>query len=151
MTNFASMIKEHNKNILCKSNMKIMQLQSQSVFFIRCQTELSNFVLGNVNSNHPPHTIKNLLESISQHIKLSSGKTIFNNSKQLFKNTLSTCGFGYKIMLQPLTENKDHSHNKKWGQKMVWFNPPSSCTVATSTGKKFLSLWVTFPCQTLPI
>ena len=115
MTNFASIIKEHNKNILCKSNMKIMQLQSRSVFFIRCQTELSNFALGNVNSNHPPHTIKNLPESISQHIKLSSDKTIFNNSKQLFKNTfppvdlaIKSCfSHSLKIKITATTKSED--------------------------------------------
>ena len=72
----------------------------------------------NVNSNHPPHIIKNLPESISQHIKLPSDKTVFNNSKQLFNNTLSTCRFDHKIMFQPLTENKDHSCNKEWEQKL---------------------------------
>ena len=66
-----------------------------------------------VNSNHPPHIIKNLPETISKHIKLLSDKTVFNNSKQLFNNTLSTCGFDHKIMFQPLNENKDHSCNKE--------------------------------------
>ena len=44
----------------------------------------------NVNSNHPPNIIKNLPESISRRInKLSSDKTVFNNSKELLNNTLS--------------------------------------------------------------
>ena len=84
---------------------------------------------------------KYFLESISQHInKLSSDKTIFNNSKKLFNNVLSKSGFDHKIKFQPLTENKDSSHNKNRGWKITWLNPPYSCNVATNIGKKFLLL-----------
>ena len=61
----------------------------------------------NENSNHPPNIIQNLPESISRRAnKLSSGKTVFNNSKVLFNNSLSNSGFGHKIKFQSLTENK---------------------------------------------
>ena len=95
----------------------------------------------NVKSNHPPKIIKNLPESISRRInKLSSDKTVFNNSKELFNNALFNSGFDHKIKFQPLTENKDLSRDKNRGRKIVWFNPPYSCIVATKIGKKFLLL-----------
>ena len=71
---------------------------------------------------------------------MSSDKTVFNNSKELFNNALSSSGFDHKIKFQPLTENKDRSRNKNRGRKTVWFNPPCSCNVATNIGKKFLLL-----------
>ena len=95
----------------------------------------------NMKSNHPPNIIKNLPESISRHInKLSSDKTVFNNSKELFNNTLFISGFDHKIKFRLLTENKDRSRDKNRGRKIVWFNPPCSCNVATNIGKKFLLL-----------
>ena len=70
----------------------------------------------NVKSNHPPNILKNLPESISRRInKLSSDKTVFNNSKELFNNALFNSGFDYKIKFQPLTENKDLSRDKNRG------------------------------------
>ena len=94
-----------------------------------------------MKSNHPPNIIKNVPESISRRInKLSSDKTVFNNSKELFNNTLFNSGFDHKIKFQPLTENKDLSRDKNRGRNIVWFNPPYSCNVATNIGKKFLLL-----------
>ena len=73
-----------------------------------------------VKSNHPPNIIKNLPESISRRInKLSSDKTVFNNSKELFNNALFNSGFDHKIKFQPLTENKDLSRDKNRGRKIV--------------------------------
>ena len=70
----------------------------------------------NVKSNHLPNIIKNLPESISRRInKLSSDKTVFNNSKELFNNALFNSGFDHKIKFQPLTENKDLSRDKNRG------------------------------------
>ena len=94
-----------------------------------------------MNSNHQPNIIKNLPESISQRInELPSDKTVFNNSKELFKNALSNNVFDHKIKFQPLTKNKDRIRNKNRGRKIVWFNPPYKCNVATNMGKKFLLL-----------
>ena len=71
---------------------------------------------------------------------MSSDKTVFNNSKELFKNALSSSEFDHKIKFQPLTENKDRSRNKNRGRKIVWLNPSYSCNVSTNIGKKFLLL-----------
>ena len=91
--------------------------------------------------NHRPKIIKNLPESLFRRInKLSSDKTVINDSKGLFNNALSNSGFDHKIKFQPLTENKDRSRNKNRGRNIVWFNPPYSCNVATNIGKRFLLL-----------
>ena len=71
---------------------------------------------------------------------MSSDETVFNNSKELFNNALFNSGFDHKIKFQPFTENKDLSRDKNRGRKIVWFNPPYSCNVATNIGKKFLLL-----------
>ena len=69
-------------------------------------------------------TLKNLPESISQRInKLSSDKTVFNNSKKLFNNALSNSEFDHKIKFYPLTENKDRSRNKNRGRKIHGSTP----------------------------
>ena len=95
----------------------------------------------NVNSNHPPNIIQNLPESISQRTnKLSSDKTVFNNSKELFNNSLSNSGFGHKIKFQSLTENQDRNRKRNRGRKIARFNVPYSCNVATTTDKNFLLL-----------
>ena len=48
----------------------------------------------NVTSNHPSNVIKNLPESISRRIiKLSSEKSVFDSSKYLYNNALSSSGF----------------------------------------------------------
>ena len=95
----------------------------------------------NVNSNHPPNIIQNLPESISRRAnKLSSGKTVFNNSKELFNNSLSNSGFGHKIKFQSLTENQDRNRKRNRGRKIVRFNLPYSCNVATTIDENFLLL-----------
>ena len=48
----------------------------------------------NVKSNHPPSIIKNLPANISRRInKLSSGKFIFENSKDIYNCAHSSSGF----------------------------------------------------------
>ena len=68
----------------------------------------------NVKSNHPPNIIKNLPESISRHInKLSSYKSAFDNSKDLYNNALSSSSFKDQIKFNPdfnmnISRNKIH-------------------------------------------
>ena len=52
----------------------------------------------NLKSNHRPNIIKNLPESISRRInKLSSYKSVFDNSKDLYNNALSSSSFKDQI------------------------------------------------------
>ena len=92
-----------------------------------------------VKSNHPHNIIKNLSESISHCInKLSSHKSVFGNSKDLYNNALSSSGFKAKIKFNP-DFNKNISRNKNRKRKIVWFNPPYSSNVSTNIGKSFLT------------
>ena len=66
----------------------------------------------NVKSNHPPNIIKNLPESISRRInKLSSYKSVFDNSKDLYNNALSSSSFKDQIKFNP-DFNMNISRNK---------------------------------------
>ena len=94
----------------------------------------------NVKSNHPPNIIKNLPESISGCInKLSSHKSVFDNSKDLYNNALASSGFKDKIKFYP-DFNKNISRNKNRKRKIIWFNFPYSNNVSTNIGKSFLTI-----------
>ena len=59
-----------------------------------------------------PNIIKNLPESISRRInKLSSDKSVFDNTKDLQNNALSSSGFKDKIKFNPVSD-KNISRNK---------------------------------------
>ena len=80
----------------------------------------------NVKSNRPPNIMRNLPESTSHHIsKLSSDKSVFDNSKHLYNNVLSRSGFKYKIKFDP-DFNKNISRSKNRKRKIIWFNPACS-------------------------
>ena len=83
--------------------------------------------------------MKILPESISRRInKLSSNKSAFNNSKDLYDNALSSSSFKDEIKFNPdLNENNSRNENTK--RKIIWFNPPYSSNVSTNTGKIFFS------------
>ena len=74
--------------------------------------------------------MENLPESISFHIdKSSSDKSVFDNSKDLYNNALTSSGFKGKIKFNPDFQ-KNISRSKNRERKIIWFNPPYSCNVA---------------------
>ena len=75
----------------------------------------------NVKSNHPPNIIKNLPESISRRInKLSSDKSVYDNSKDLYNNALYNSGFKDKIKFYPdFNKNISRGKNRKRQNHMV--------------------------------
>ena len=94
----------------------------------------------NVKSNHPPNIIKNLPENISRRInKLSSDKSIFENSKGLYDSALSNSGFKDKIKFNPDYKSNISKNNKR-KRKIIWFNPPYSSNVSTNISKSFLTI-----------
>ena len=116
---------EFSLNIVSDSNLKVVNFLDLTLNLSTGKYEpYSNCdnkpLYMNLKSNHPPNIIKNLPESTSRRInKLSSDKTVFNNSKELFSNALSNSEFDHKIKFQPFTENKYRSHNKNRGQNIV--------------------------------
>ena len=82
-----------------------------------------------MNSNHPPSIIKNLSESISRRKnKLSSDRTVFNNSKELFNDALSNSGFDHKI--------KVFNRNNI---KVTYSSMPNFASIINSHNKKILN------------
>ena len=94
----------------------------------------------NVKSNHTPNIMKNLPESISFHInKSSSNKSVFDNSKDLYNNALSSSGFKDKIKFNPdFQKNISRSKNRK--RKIIWFNPPYSSNISMNINKSLLTI-----------
>ena len=78
--------------------------------------------------------------SISRRVnKLLSDKYVFDNSKDVSNNAISSSGFKDKIKFNP-DFNKNTSGNKDRKRKIIWFNPSYSSNVSTNIGKSFLTI-----------
>ena len=109
-----------NLNIVCEINLKPLNFLDLTLNLPTGEYEPYNYEPINLNSGHPPNILKNLPEIISRRIyKLSSYRTVFNNSKELFSNTLSYREFDSKVKFQPRTENEDCNRNRNKGRKIV--------------------------------
>ena len=94
-----------------------------------------------VNLKHPPNITKNLPDSISKRMnKVSSDEHVFNSTKYLYNNALKNSGYKQNIRLQHNLFVKAQNRQSNRGRKIVWFNPPYSCSVGTDIGKKFFLL-----------
>ena len=109
--------KEFQLSIACETNLKIVSFLDVTLDLTACKYKPYNKpgnipLYINVKSNHPPNIIKNLPESTSRRInKLSSYKSVFDNSKDLYNNALSSSSFKDKIKFNP-DFNKNISRNK---------------------------------------
>ena len=91
-----------------------------------------------VESDHPPQIIKKIPRSIEKTLsRLSSGKEIFENSKDYYEQRLRHCGYNEKFNF---TEENNEINQKSWKCNILWFNPPCSKSVKTNIGKLFLRL-----------
>ena len=137
--------KEFQLKIVCETNLKIVNFLDVTLDLTtgkyKPYNKPGNIPLYiNVKSNHPPNIIKNLPENISRRInKLSSDKSIFENSKDLYNSALSNSGFKDKIKFNP-DYKRNISKNNKRKRKIIWFNPPYSSNVSTNIGKSFLAI-----------
>ena len=99
--------KEFQLRIACETNLKIVNFLDVMLDLTTGKYQSYNKpgnipLYTNVKSNHPPNIIKTLSESISRRInKLSSDEFLFDNSKGLYNNTLSSSGFKDKIKFNP--------------------------------------------------
>ena len=137
--------KEFQLNIVCETNIKIVNFLYVTLALTtgkyKPYNKPGNIPLYiNVKSNHPPNVIKNLPENISRRInKLSSDKSIFENSKDLYNSAISNSGFKDKIKFNP-DYKRNISKNSNRKRKIIWFNPPYSSNVSTNIGKSFLTI-----------
>ena len=127
--------KKFQLSIVCETNLKIANFLDVTLELTtgkyKPYNKPDNILYINVKSNHPPNIIKNLPESISRRInKLSSDKSIFDSSKDLYNNALSSSGFKDKIDIDP-DFNKNISRCKNRKRKIIGFNSPYGSNFST--------------------
>ena len=66
-------------------------------------------------------------------------KTIFNESKEIYRKALEKSGYLQTLKYHPSNENVSNSKQKR-KRNVIWFNPPFSANVKTKVGNYFLSL-----------
>ena len=139
--------KEFQLSIVCKTNLKIVNFLDVTLDLTTGRYKPYNKP-GNVpqytsvKSNHPLNIIKNLPESISRRINnLSSDKSVFNNSKDLYNNAVYNSDSKDKIKFDPdFNQNISRSKNRK--RKIIWFDPPYSSHISTNIGKSLLAIGI---------
>ena len=72
--------------------------------------------------------------------KVSFDEHVFNSTKYLYNNALKNSGYKRNIRFQHNVFVEAQKIQSNRGRKIVWFNPPYSCSVATDIGKKFFLL-----------
>ena len=92
------------------------------------------------DSNHPASIFKQIPTSIEKRIStLSSNKTIFNESKEIYQKALKKSGYPQTLKYHPTNENvSNNKRNRK--RNVTWFNPPFSVNVKTKIRIYFLHL-----------
>ena len=95
----------------------------------------------NVNSNHPPITIRELPKSIGKGLsELSCNKKIFEKAIPPYNDALKKSGFKEDLVYRPKTTTSNILDKKQRKRKIIWFNPPYLVNVKTNVSKIFLSL-----------
>ena len=137
---------EFDLNITSETNLKIanfldVTFNLSTGKYQPCNKPDNQPLYNDVNSNHPPNITKNLPESISKRInKLSPDEHVFNSTKDLYNNALKNRGYKQDIKFQHNVSVEAQKGKNNRGRKIIWFNPPYSCSVATDIGKKFFLL-----------
>ena len=137
---------EFDLNITRKTNLKIVNFLDVTLNlsmgkYQPCNKLDNDPLYIDINYNHPRNITKNLLHSIS-----NQRKSLFNGTKDLYNNTLKTNGYKQNIKFQHnvFLEAQKRKSNRVY--KVIWFNPPYSCSVATDIDQKlFLLLNKHFP------
>ena len=96
----------------------------------------------NVNSNHPPSIIRQMLSPINRRLSnLSSDEEVFLNNIQSFREELKKSGFQDEFTyVEPKIPEERNNEKRKRRLKIIWFNPPYSKNVKTNIGKIFFKL-----------
>lgn len=95
-----------------------------------------------VNSNHPPTTIRELPKSIGKRLsELSCNKKIFEKAiPPPYNDDFKKSGFKENLVYTPNTNTSNIFDKKQSKRKIIWFNPFCSVNVITNIGNKVLSL-----------
>lgn len=97
----------------------------------------------NKSSNHP-HYIKNKLPSMihKRLCNLSTNKTVFDRSKDVYNEALKASGYGSLDKYENYNNDNDTNNRKSKNRKRkaIYFNPPFCESVKTNLGRNFLNL-----------
>ena len=138
---------EFNLNITSETNLKIVNFLDAILTFQRKNINLiTNRALIPYISMLTPTTHQTLLKISKQINKLLSDEHVFNSTKNLYNNALKNSGYKQNIRFQHNIFIEVQKRKSNRGRKIIWFNPPYSCSVATDICKKsFLLLDKHFP------
>ena len=113
--NFQSLFKKYGLEIIIECNKKVVDYLD--VTFNRKDGTYKPYhkiTYINVQSNHPPNTIKQLQKTIEQQpSKNSSSETIFNEAAPLYEKALIEAGYDAKLKYNPNRKTKQKNKNKK--------------------------------------
>ncbi len=81
--------------------------------------------------------------NVSEHRtnSISSDQHVFDSAKPYYEAALMNSGYtGSSLTYTGTAHETETTKRKRRKRKILWFNPPFSCTVETNVGRKFLSL-----------
>ena len=131
------MFKAEGLDITIVANLKVMNFLDVEVDLntgtYRPYTKPNNTLLYiDVNSNHPPSTLKNTAQAVENRLSmLSSSKEIFDQAAPPYQTALNNAGYKHTLKFTKPTENPRRKSNRR---KQIWFNPPWSQNVKTNVG-----------------
>ena len=90
----------------------------------------------NIDSNHPPNTIKQLPKMINTRIcGLSSNQEVFREAAPIYQAALERSGYRYKMEFE---RPRPKARQRK--REITWYNPPFNLACTTNIGREFLRL-----------
>ena len=91
-----------------------------------------------VQSDHPPHAIKNIPKGVNTRLSmLSANENIFNEAAVPYQEALDKSGYVFKLTYNPPPAPKQNKNRKR---NILWYNPPHSKIIKTNIGKKFFEI-----------
>ena len=141
--NITKIFKDEGLNITVEANIDIvnfldvtLNIKTQKFSPFQKPNNTPQYI--NTKSNHPPNIIKELPRMIERRLsEISSDKTEFVKSKDVYQTALTESGYTEKIEYQDTQQLKK---KKRRNRKIIWFNPPYSKHVTTSIGNQFFRL-----------
>ena len=92
----------------------------------------------NVNSDHPPHVLKNIPSGVNTRLSLlSSNEEIFNQAVPKYQEALNKSGYKYILKYSSLNLQDASPLDNKRRRNIIWYNSPRSRIVKTNIGKEF--------------
>ena len=94
-------------------------------------------------SNHPPLIVNNIPTSINRRLAtIASSKECFEEEIEVYQDALKQAGHDHQLEYFEVDRSSGEGDKKRKGRKkkIIWFNPPYSCTIKTNIGKKFFGI-----------